>query len=309
MEHRVNLSLAPNSDRYLGLVFEARPRRHRHEMVPPQRRAPQLGRVTEDVPGDIVPGDVAQFLRLALAKAGLDDRLYRITPLIRRLPACLRALGVGSLEGAQQLLQAEPSRWSAAIDALLIGTTSFFRDRPVFDTLARLLPGLHEGRGGLRVWSIGCSDGAELYSVALLLAELNVLAQSHFRGTDCRPAAIERARTGRFHVGALATTPPDLRRKYFQVEWDHLVLSEDVRRRAEWDTADALRCQDPGAWDLILCRNLAIYIDPGSVRRLWAGLSASLRAGGILIVGKAERPATHPPLQRIAPCIYVKERG
>lgn len=309
--------------RFRDIVFQGRPtgRRPTSKRAKARERAQQRGlsvpfaQVRPGLPSaattphlEDIPEDAARFLRLAMSRAGLNGHHYRLAPLIRRLTACLRALRVGSLPQAQRLLEAEPARWPAVADALLIGTTSFFRDRPVFDALRRLLPEILNARGGMDVWSVGCSDGAELYSVALLLAELGIVAHSRLRGTDCRLAAVERARAGAFHISALATTPPELRRKYFSLQRHRVVLTEEIRRQTEWKAADALGCRDLEAWDLILCRNLAIYLDPGAVATLWSDLTASLRPGGILVVGKAERPV-EPPLRRLAPCIYVKDCG
>ena len=98
----------------------------------------------------------------------------------------------------------------------MIGVTNFFRDPHVFAQLAeRALTYLPTCRGAVRVWSAGCSDGSELYSVAMLAAELGVLGRCELLGTDCRPDAVERARAGVFDDAAVRGVPPDLLRRYF----------------------------------------------------------------------------------------------
>lgn len=244
---------------------------------------------------------------MALAQAGLDAGQYRLAPLLRRVPACLRALKVRHLGDAAEILAAEPSRWSVVLDALLIGVTGFFRDATVFEELRRrTLPALvKQCPGGVHVWSVACSDGAELYSVALLLMQLEAGHNCRLIGSDCRPGAIERARAGQYSREMVSTVPPGLRRAWFQAHGESMLISEEIRKLARWYVTDAMTCPEAGMWDLILCRNLTIYLDPGAVSLLWQALNQALRPGGVLVTGKAERPAGG--LRRLAHCIYLKE--
>src|SRR5262245_48863817 len=115
--------------------------------------------------------DQATFVDWLFAQAGLDAHAYRPEPLRRRLPTWLRRLPGNSLAEARAAVECRPERVAAAMSDLLIGVTGFFRDAAVFDTLARdILPPLAERRQGLHIWSAGCSDGAELYSLGMLFA-------------------------------------------------------------------------------------------------------------------------------------------
>ena len=83
-------------------------------------------------------------------------------------------------------------------------------------------------------------------------------------------------------------------------------VNEELRRACRWRCADALVATEPGRWDMILCRNMAMYLEPASADALWANLEANLAPGGVLVMGRAERPANAPRLTMIAPCIYRK---
>src|SRR5215213_5073991 len=134
------------------------------------------------------------FVQWIFSGAGLDASLYRPESLRRRLPACLRALRVTSVREARRALQENRTLRPVALSTLLIGVTSFFRDSAVFSTLAsRILPTIADKRGGLRAWSAGCSDGLELYSLAIVLAEFGLLGRSRLLGTDCRDDAVAHA--------------------------------------------------------------------------------------------------------------------
>lgn len=220
------------------------------------------------------------------------------------MTACLRLLKATTPQAARSTLRARPDLLPAALDAVLIGVSSFFRDREVFTHLRNtLLPSLVSRRGPLRVWSVGCSDGAELATVAMLLDELGVLASSRLLGTDCRAGAIQQAQRGVYAPWQLAELPPELAAKHFiELHDGRLTLRWPRAPKFTWRVQDAMQTPDEDTWDLILCRNLAIYLSPPAMERLWQLLASRLRRGGYLVVGKAERP---PTLARVSRCIYT----
>lgn len=246
------------------------------------------------------------FVRWLFEQAGLDFRHYRIETIQRRMGSCLRALRATSSTDARCLVQSNPSLVPTAVSALLIGVTSFFRDPAVFATIQDIvLPELTSGGRPLRAWSVGCSDGAELYSLAMLAAEKQLLPRSLLLGTDCRSDAIRRARAGVFDAAAMETVPDALRDRYFdRLDTGCSQIRPAARSVVGWRSGDVIRCPEPGTWDLILCRNLVIYLDPGVTRDLWEMLGACLRPGGILVVGKAERPTEAKGLVPMASCVY-----
>ncbi|MCW1923097.1 hypothetical protein OKA05_11080 [Luteolibacter arcticus] len=246
-----------------------------------------------------------RFLRRILAQAGLSPALYRAAPLVRRLPACLRALRVECSAAAERLLAANPALVSKALESLLIGTTELFRDPAIFTQLEHhVLPQIVQRATPPRIWSAACSDGAELYSVAMLVAKLGGLDGSHLLGSDCRPEAIERAKRGVYPPGERAL-PAATARHWQVLSDDRIAMSHEMRQAVKWEQADLLAPRALGTWDLILCRNLAIYLEPIAADRLWMRLADALAPDGFLVVGKAEKPRLSC-LRRIAPSIYCK---
>ncbi|WP_264499199.1 CheR family methyltransferase [Luteolibacter flavescens] len=244
------------------------------------------------------------FLRGILAAAGLNPSHYRGTPLLRRLPSCLRALRVDSLHEARRLLSARPELTSKALEALLIGTTELFRDPAVFIHLEQeVMPLLLRRPARPRIWSAGCSEGAELYSVGLLLAKLGALDECVLLGSDCRPGALARARQGVYLPGDRSL--PVNGGQWQRLSDGRIAMSHELRKAMRWEQSDLLASGPTGTWDLILCRNLAIYLEPASADALWSRLSDALAPGGFLVVGRAEKPNL-PGLHRVAPSIYHK---
>jgi chemotaxis methyl-accepting protein methylase len=250
------------------------------------------------------------FIRSLFACAGLDANAYRPESLRRRLHACLRALRAGSILDARRTLAYNPSLVSVALNAVVLGVTSFFRDAAVYDQIAfNVLPALFRSGCPARVWSVGCSDGQELYSVAILLAELNLLDGCYLLGTDCRGEAIQRARDGYYDAAALRNVPHAWVERYFHRQTDRWRVVSSLRTAVQWRTADVTRVAEPGVWDLILCRNMAMYLRPEASGKLWELFERALRPGGYLVLGKAERPINARRLSPVGPCLYRRDRG
>lgn len=200
--------------------------------------------------------------------------------------------------------------WAALEAEITIGETFFFRYAEQFAALrGTILPGLVAARSherSLKIWSAGCSTGAEPYSLAILLHELLGPALPEWRvdilGTDISTAALATARTGLYGRWALRTLPPEERLRWFlpgpirpgpgregtftlRPEYRRLVRFE---RRNLMDLLDGSAALRPDAFDLILCRNVLIYFEAEVVLGIVRGLGRRLRPDGWLLLGHAE---------------------
>lgn len=249
-------------------------------------------------------------LRRLFSLAGLDLDDYRPETIKRRIPACLRALRVQDTNEITSIVQWHPHLLEVALSALVIGVTSFFRDPTTFAALnERVLPELLAHDAGPRVWSVGCSDGAELYSLAMLLAHRGALQRSSLLGIDCRADAIVRAKEGCFDPAAVKNVPAEFLGRYLSFDGARWRVHPYLRVATHWRSGNALTAPVPGPWDLILCRNMAIYMQRAAVEQLWGQLEQCLDVGGVLLLGKAERPYGARRLAQIARGIYQRERS
>lgn len=270
----------------------------------PPRRPPRLSSPAASVaaPTSELPGP---FVSWVLHRAGLDAASYRGQPLERRVSACLRALRAHSEAEARQILEDRVDLLATAVDALLIGVTEFFRDGAVFEALGTEVLAKRASRGRpLRVWSAGCSTGAELYSVAILLSEAGLLKGSFLLGSDCRHDAIERAKAALYNADDLRKVDPSDRPRHFEKAGSLWRPAEPLRRHVHWKVADLDRHVEPGPWDMILWRNMAIYLRAGAAASVWRRLESALAPGGVVVVGKAERPPAELRLICVRRCIY-----
>ena len=248
---------------------------------------------------------VDDFVNWVLDCAGLEAAAYRTQALHRRLPACLRALKVRSTRAARERVEREPALVSTVVSSLLIGVTEFFREPDIFDWLrTHVLPTLAGRKPPLRIWSAGCSTGAELYSMAILLAKAGLLERSFLLGTDCRGDAIEHAQRGVYEPAALKSVDDAARREYFESAGRGWRPIEILRKPAHWKAANLLAGVEHGPWDIILWRNAAIYLKPERAESIWRRLASVLAADGVLISGKAERPPHDAGLMHAGRCAY-----
>ena len=307
----------PSSVRFRHVVFAdaARQARQLIDFTPRMLVPPMSGCDGESTAAAGVDHADEAFLRWLFLRVGLDVRMYRMETLSRRLSACLRVLRCANTHEARQLLsRGEPALISCAVSTLVIGVTSFFRDAGVFARLDdEILPELcgQGRRRGLRIWSIGCSDGQELYSIAMLLAERRVLHACHLLGTDCRADAVGRMCQGVYDPSAVRAVPAEMLRRYFVPHHLGWQVVPGVRSAIHARVANALSVSDESesCWDLIVCRNMAMYLQPDSATALWRALTRALRIGGVLMLGKAERPAGIKGLSYVGPCLYKREHA
>lgn len=250
-----------------------------------------------------VVGGLAAFV---LARAGLQPAAYRHGPLERRVGACLRAVKADTEQSALERIQARPDLLGTVLSTLLIGVSEFFRDTAAFEVLrSTVVPALQRHGGELRIRSVGCSTGAELYSVAMLLAEAGLLDRAVLLGTDCRPDAVAAAARGLYSDHDLRGVHPEVRARHFEHTRCGWRVHDRLRAATAWRVADATTADtDFGQWDLVLCRNLVIYLQARTAEALLERVAAGLRPGGFLMVGKAERPPRRLGLTAVGRCVF-----
>lgn len=250
---------------------------------------------------------ISAFVAWVFERANLDSSVYRPSCLNRRLNACLRRLRVGSTEDAQQLLESQPELIHAALDTLLLGVSDFFRDPEVFSYLReKVLPEMFERLPRIRILSVGVSEGYELYSMAMLLTEMNMLDRAELVGIDCRPEGIRHAREGWFAEQNMRGVSEEFRARYFTPARKGWLASQKLRDSIQWNVGSVLNLDGVDQSDIIFFRNLAIYLTAQHAHCAWSALFEKLSPNGMLVCGKADKPPASLHLARVAPCIYEK---
>lgn len=228
---------------------------------------------------------------------GLDLAYYKESFIRRRLGIRLRALGFTRLARYAAYLDAEPAEMDLLVSGLTVNVSEFFRNPEVFRILdSEVIPGLvrhcRRQRRPLGFWSAGCAGGEEAYSVAILLRRAGLRnAETSLLGTDIDGSVVTRARAGVFETHHMRELDEATRTEFFQSEGSEtdFRIRRDRLPPVRFQVRDVMRQPFQRDLDLVLCRNLLIYIEPGLQERLLATLTQVLRPGGVLVLGRVER--------------------
>ena len=233
------------------------------------------------------------------ARTGQQLTMSRRWRIETALAALLRNRGIASLDELITILVMgkEPGLSNQVVEALLNNETYFFRDRTPFDLLARAsLPELQkrrESKRRLRIWSAGCSTGQEVYSLAMLFAE-NEAQWSGWTidilGTDVSSTVVDRARDAvytQFEVQRGLAIGQTI--KWFEECPDGWRVVEPLRRRVRFQVHNVLEAPPhPGEFDIILCRNVLLYLNAEKRTQAFDRLASSLAGDGWLMLGAGE---------------------
>jgi chemotaxis protein methyltransferase CheR len=172
--------------------------------------------------------------------------------------------------------------------------TYFFRERSQLKALCgNVLTELQAVSPRLRVWSAACSSGEEPYSLAMSLLETGRISEANIaiRATDISPRVLEMCERGFYRALSFRATEPALVQKYFTVSGDGFVVAERVKRLVQFSSLnlmDERKIAGHGPFDAIFCRNVLIYFDKPTQKRVVESFARALRPGGYLFLGHAE---------------------
>jgi chemotaxis protein methyltransferase CheR len=233
------------------------------------------------------------------ARTGQQLTMSRRWRLETALSSLLRERGISNLDELITILVMgkEPALASLVVEALLNNETYFFRDRVPFDALqAKLLAELSEARKDkktLRIWSAGCSTGQEVYSLAMLFAEAPLKWQGwkiEIVGTDVSGHAIRRAREGsysQFEVQRGLGINQMI--KWFEECADGWRAVEALRKPVRYQVHNLLEPPPhPGGFDIVLCRNVMLYLSPDKKALAFERLASAMAEDGWLMLGAGE---------------------
>lgn len=242
--------------------------------------------------------------------------------LIRaRLQRRILALKLGSLAEYLKLIgrSAGTIEREKFISSLTTNVTSFFREQHHFDLMTNtIFPAwISDGRK-LQIWSAGCSSGQEPYSVAMNIHEgtPDLAHRTRITATDIDLTILERARAGIYKRKELVGIPPAMVSRYFRpirgsAQSDDVQLNPNLCGMVEFQNLNLNSTWTmPQQFDVILCRNVAIYFNQATQTQLWRKFLNALRPGGWLLIGHSERiPAElHSLLQPSGITAYQKTR-
>lgn len=253
--------------------------------------------------------DFARFKDAVARNFRLDLSSYKESQLKRRLDAYLLRLQLRDYGALLEKIKEDRQAYEDFLNYLTINVSEFFRDPEKFRELETLyLPELLKEKPLLKIWSAACANGAEPYSVAIILEELTPGRLHRLEATDIDPYILKKAREGRYPAEAVRHVDPRRLARFFAQDGGQYVISETIRRRVFFRRHDLLSDPFGQGYDLILCRNVSIYFTREAQDRLNAKLAQALAPRGILFIGATEMIFNYQQLglERLRPCFYRK---
>ncbi len=219
----------------------------------------------------------------------VDLNKYKAGQMRRRLEHFVLNLGFDDVASFCSELEHDPTMVERLRDFLTINVSEFFRDAKYFSLLMTdILPGMLKHRNRLNIWSAGCSNGAEAYSVAMILDHLSPLSCHRILATDIDHRCLEKARSGGPYSAAEVRNVPAEFLKYFVTAEDGCRVVEKIRQSVIFKQHDLLKDFIGAGFDLIICRNVLIYLTEEAKSELLRKFHHALREDGILFLGATE---------------------
>lgn len=274
-------------------------------IYPPEQLAAQIAKYLAYLPHVHQGADLGSKDRRALekvflllrAQTGHDFSSYKETTIYRRL---LRRMGlhhVESIDDYVRYLRANPGEADLLFKELLIGVTAFFRDPEVWDLLREELVTRIRGAADghtFRAWSAGCSTGEEAFTIAMVfreaLAEVSpsVRCTLQIFATDLDQDAIDKARAGLYPATIAKDVTEARLTRFFVRQGNGFCVSKEIRETVVFATQNLVMHPPFTKLDLVVCRNLLIYLGVDLQQKIMPLFHFALKPEGLLLLGTSE---------------------
>lgn len=233
---------------------------------------------------------------LVRSATGHDFSHYKQNTIRRRIERRMAVHQIDKISDYVKYLQNTPPEVDTLFKDMLIGVTNFFRDPEAFKFLEeKAIPDMLKTRSPgtqIRIWTVGCSTGEEAYSTAILLSEVMDKLKEHFDiqvfATDIDSQAIEYARMGVYPDSIAADVSEERLNKFFIKVENTYKVKKQVRETIVFAVQNVIKDPPFSKIDMVVCRNLLIYMDSDLQKRILPLCHYTLNKEGILFLGPSE---------------------
>jgi chemotaxis protein methyltransferase CheR len=243
-----------------------------------------------------------------VTRINLDN--YKSNQMRRRLDTFIMNANFQNVASYCQAMEQNPEMINKLRDFLTINVSEFFRDSKYFQTLQEdILPILLSKYGRLSIWSAGCSNGAESYSIAIMLNEISPNIRHRILGTDIDERSLARAvNGGPYRSEDIRNAPAHILDKYFTPCEDGYKTNDFLRSLITFKQHDMLQEPFDKGFNLVVCRNVVIYFSVEAKNVLYQKFYDSMKDDGVLFIGGTEAmlDASSLGFQMLKTCFYRK---
>lgn len=240
-------------------------------------------------------------------KRGIDLDIYRKNYILRRIRIRMVKTRHSDFSEYYSFLLLNDEEIQKLIDTIGINVSRFYRDRDVFDIISSKISSYLKSKNSfIKGWSAGCAGGEETYTLAIVFFHSSI---KDFRilGTDFDEEVIENAREGIFEPESLLDIPQSIRLRYFRrLEDNRFEVQSFIKEKVEFKLHDILSEPPEKDFDIILCRNVLIYMKRDAQKKVFENLTSVLKRDGFLVIGKVEM--LPPEFERLYEAIDLKAK-
>jgi chemotaxis protein methyltransferase CheR len=235
---------------------------------------------------------------------------YGYNQMIRRLGGYILRYKVDNVVQFCKMLERDKNELQKLEKFLTINVSEFFRDLAQFKILQeKILPEMLNNNLGLNIWSAGCSNGAEAYSIAILLDRLSPYRKHRILATDIDKKILGLAIDGGpYKPEEVRNVPKALLEKYFINDNGNFWVIDRIRENVTFRLHDLTRDPFENDFDLIICRNVVIYFSSEAKKAIRKKFLDAIKENGILFIGATETmlDTRNTGFQRLSACFYRK---
>jgi len=236
--------------------------------------------------------DLLEYIETELE---FETGFYNNSYLNRRISARMRRTDVDTFRNYQRLLERNENEHEELLDSLSINVTGFFRNPEAWEKLRLVLRDLTKNNRSVRIWSAPCADGREPYSLAMLAKDDNKIhdRKIEITATDINRDILRTARRGIYETSQTTDIEEELEllndyESYIDRNENRFSVRDSVKEMISFEQHDLIRGEPKRDFDLVLCRNLLIYIDSSFKTPIFETIRGSLGEDGYLMIGMTE---------------------
>lgn len=248
------------------------------------------------IENNIKEDEIALLLNDLLEVHGYDFSDYAMASLKRRINRLFVLDRFPSFAEFRYRIRSDKSYLKRVVEEITVNVTEMFRDPAFYKTLRQEIIPVLATHPFIRIWHAGCSTGEEVYSMAIILQEANLLHKTLIYATDINPGVLEKAGKGIFPLGQMKQYSENYILSggqkdfsgYYTAKYDLAKFDERLRHKMIFATHNLVSDRSFNEFQLVLCRNVLIYFDKELQDKVFHLFDESLEKFGFLALGSKE---------------------
>jgi chemotaxis protein methyltransferase CheR len=245
---------------------------------------------------DVEEIEIQLLLEGIFLRYGYDFRDYSPASLRRRIRHCLIEEKLNTVSSLQERILHDPAALQRFLWMLSVNVTAMFRDPNFYKIFRQKVLPMLRSYSFIRIWHAGCSTGAEVYSMAILLEEEGLYEKTRLYATDMNEVVLQKAKEGIFPLKEMQTYTRNYQQaggkhefsEYYTAQYDHVLIRPTFKKNIVWAQHNLVSDASFNEFHVILCRNVLIYFNKPLQNRVHELLYESLAPSGVLGLGDKE---------------------